>query len=275
MPAAGTGGRRREDRHRPGRRRPGHRGALGARRGRRARVQHAERWLIDLQQLPPEEVVTTACARCIRPTRHRPQPLAVRGRRRAAGVNAALKHIILFTDGFTDAGARRPRRRGRRPAGGGHHGVGDRHRRGRRGRAGGDRRGRRTAASTPAATSRRSRRSCRRRRCSPRATSSTRASSCPTITSSAEVVAGLEATPPLLGYVATTAKPQAAAHAAHRPRPGPAAGLVAGRPRAGDVVDERRRRPVAQPGGRLGRLRRLLDPRGEGHLPAAPPVRAG
>ena len=81
----------------------------------------------------------------------------------------------------------------------------------------------------------------------------------PEVDSDDDVVAPLTESPPLFGYVATTAKGQATHAAAHRARPRPAAGHVAGRARPGVELDERRHRLV---GGVVvvGRLRRLLVP---------------
>jgi Mg-chelatase subunit ChlD len=66
-------------------------------------VDTSDRWLIDLQQLPAEEVVTSGL-RKITPTENGTN-LGTSLATSAAALresSAALKHIILFTDGFTD-----------------------------------------------------------------------------------------------------------------------------------------------------------------------------
>ena len=194
-------GRGQQDRHRPSAARPG-----PSRRSSELdevgvlAFNTDERWIIDLQQLPAEEVVDLGPAHAS-PHRQRHRP--------AASLDTAAEalrqlerqpqaHHPVHRRVHRLPAPRRPGRRGRGATRGGHHGVGARHRRGRGRRAGGRSPRPAAGASTPAATCSRSRRSCRRRRRSPRGTSSPRASSCPTITSSAEVVAGLDATPPLL-----------------------------------------------------------------------------
>ena len=62
----------------------------------------AAKWIIDLQQLPPDEVVQTGLSR-LQPngeTNLRASLAQAAGTLRAS--KASLKHIILFTDGFTD-----------------------------------------------------------------------------------------------------------------------------------------------------------------------------
>ena len=279
MPAAGNrsmGGINKTDIS-ASRRRPGHRGAVGARRDRRAGGQHV-RAVGDRPAAAPRRG-----GRHVRPAlaaphrqRHRPQPLAVRVRRRRCGSRTPrLKHIILFTDGFTDVPvltdlaeeAAALREEGITvsvlatgegsagelaavaEAGGGRFYPG------------------RNLEEIPQIMQQ-------------EATIASRdfvneGEFLPTITSSAEVVAGLEATPPLARLRRHHGQAPGHRAPAHRPRPGPAAGLVERRPRAGHVVDQRRRRPLGGRVGVVGGLRRLLDPGGEGHLPAAPPARAG
>ena len=102
-PGQPAAGRRREDRHRPGRGRAGHRRAVGDRRGRRAGLQHRAR----VAHRPPAAAARRRRARGPRrhppERRHRPAPesLTTAAEALRQSSSAALKHIILFTDGFT------------------------------------------------------------------------------------------------------------------------------------------------------------------------------
>ncbi len=172
-----------------------------------------ESWVIDLQQLPAEDVVTSGL-RTLHPTGDgtdltRSLTTAAEALRES---NAALKHIILFTDGFTDPSAltaladqagglleegitvsvlatgegSAAELEAIAQAGGGRFYPG------------------RNLEEIPQIMQQ-------------EATIASRdfvneGEFLPTITSSAEVVAGLEATPPLGGYIAATAKPQATTH---------------------------------------------------------------
>ncbi len=176
-------------------------------------VDTSERWVIDLQELPAEDVVTSGL-RTLHPTGDgtdltRSLATAAEALRSS---NAGLKHIILFTDGFTDPAAL---------AGLADEaaslfeegitvsilatGEGSAQELGAIAEAGG---GRfypgRNLEEIPQIMQQ-------------EATIASRdfvneGEFLPTITSSAEVVAGLDATPPLAGYIAATAKPQATTH---------------------------------------------------------------
>lgn len=176
-------------------------------------VDTDESWIIDLQQLPAEDVVTSGL-RTLHPTGDgtdltRSLATAAAELRES---DASLKHIILFTDGFTDETAltaladeaagllaegitvsvlatgegSADQLADIAAAGGGRFYPG------------------RNLEEIPQIMQQ-------------EATIASRdfvneGEFLPTISSSAEVIAGLDATPPLAGYVATTAKPQATTH---------------------------------------------------------------
>jgi Mg-chelatase subunit ChlD len=177
-------------------------------------VDTDERWVIDLQEVPAEQVVTEGL-RSLHPTGEgtdltRSLTEAAQALRQS---DAALKHVILFTDGFTDpaalaslaveAGELRDEEgitvsvlatgegsaaelEAIAIAGGGRFYPG------------------RDLEEIPQIMQQEAVIASRN--------FITEGEFLPTITSSAEVVAGLEATPPLAGYVATTSKPQATTH---------------------------------------------------------------
>ena len=176
-------------------------------------IDTSESWVIDLQQLPAEDVVTSGL-RSLHPTGDgtdltRSLTTAATALRES---NASLKHIILFTDGFTDPGALTAL--ADQAAGLLEEGItvsvlatgeGSAAELGAIAEAGG---GRfypgRNLEEIPQIMHQ-------------EATIASRdfvneGEFLPTVTSSAEVVAGLDATPPLGGYVAATTKPQATTH---------------------------------------------------------------
>jgi Mg-chelatase subunit ChlD len=173
-----------------------------------------EEWVLDLQQLPAEEVVTEGL-RSIQPTGDGTD--LTRSLTEAAAAlqesDAALKHVILFTDGFTDPATlaalaeQAAELRDEQDitvsvlatgegsadeleaiavAGGGRFYPG------------------RNLEEIPQIMQQEAVIASRN--------FINEGEFLPTITSSAQVVAGLEATPPLAGYVATTSKPQASTH---------------------------------------------------------------
>ncbi len=203
-----------EDRHRPRRCRPRHRGAVRARRGRRAGGRHRRaagsstssscrprRWSprASGRSAPPARAPTS-------PVRWPPRP------RPCAASDASLKHIILFTDGFTDpaalaglAGEAAELREEGITVSVLATGEGSATELGDIAEAGG---GRfypgRNLEEIPQIMQQEATIASR--------DFVTEGEFLPTVTSSEVVVADLDATPPLGGYVATTAKPQATTH---------------------------------------------------------------
>ena len=249
--SADRGGRRQQDRHQPRRGRAHDRRPLGDRRGRRAGVElAAPSWVIELQQLPPADVVdrglrslqpvrarrtsgtrsTTPPKRCSRATPSSstsscsatgsPTPGSSRTppTRRASCTRSTASPCRCSPPGRVQ---RRCSRTSPSPA---------------------------TGASTPGPTWRRSRRSWPRKRSSPAATSSPRASSCPRSRAMTTWSPSSTASPPLLGYVATTAKPQATTLLRIGPDRDPLLATLAGRARPGVELDERRHELVGAVG---------------------------
>ena len=260
-------GRRQQDRHLPRRGRAHDRRPRRHRRGRRAGVELSAEWVIELQQLPPADVVDRRPALAAAVRRRRTS--ATRCDEAAEALiasNAELKHIILFTDGFTDprliaddGGGGRPsctrstasRRRCSPPAKGPP-------------RCSRTSPSPATAASTPAPTSRQIPQIMAEEAVIASRNFITEGEFLPEVTSDDDVVADLTASPPLLGYVATTAKPQASTLLRIGPDRDPLlarwqAGLGRVTSWTSDATNWSAR------WADVGRLRRLLEPRRQGH----------
>ena len=211
-------------------------------------------WVIELQALPPADVIDQGL-RSLQPAGNTDirDSLADAAEALIAS-DAELKHIILFTDGFTAPGAIAGHGRGGRPAvrGARHHGVGAGHRASRR----------EQAALENIATSGHGRfyagtdfENVPQIMAEEAVIASrnfiTEGEFLPEVTSDDEVVVRADRVAAAARLRRHDGQGPGDDAAAHRPRPRPAARHVAGRARPGDELDERRQQ-LGRRSGRAG-----------------------